>query len=60
VAAGYPLTCLSITLPSVQDKEFIALMSVDDCKPKPKVSNSDTAGRQRHRQKQNITSNRGL
>jgi hypothetical protein len=52
VAASYPLT----HLPSVKDKEFIALISTDDCKSKPKVPNLDTAGRQR----QNLTSKRGL
>jgi hypothetical protein len=36
VAAGYPLTHLSITLPSILDKEFIALISANDCKPNQK------------------------
>jgi hypothetical protein len=54
LAAVYPLTHLSITLHSFPDKEFIALMSMDDCKSK--VPNSDTARRQR----QNLTSKRGL
>jgi hypothetical protein len=57
VAASYSLTHLSITLPSIPDKEFVALMSGDDCKPK---LNSDTASRQRHRQRQNLTSKRDL
>ena len=60
VAAGYPLTHLSITLPSILDKEFIALTSSDDCKLNPKVPNSNRACSEKHRQKQNLTSKNGL
>jgi hypothetical protein len=60
VADNHPLTLLSINLPFIPDKECIALRSLDDCKPKPRVLNSDTAGRQRHRQRQNLTSKRVL
>ena len=36
VTASYPLTRLSITLPSVLDKESVALTSMDDYKPNRK------------------------
>jgi hypothetical protein len=52
------LTCLSVTLSSIPDREFIALTSVDGCKLR--IPNSNTAGRQRYRQRQDSTSKRGL
>ena len=54
------LTRLSVTLPSIPDKEFIALTSSDDCKLNPKVPNSNRACSEKHRQKQNLTSKNGL
>ena len=60
VAASYPLACLSTTLPSILDKEFIALTSSDNCKLNPKVPNSNRACSEKHRQKQNLTSKNGL
>ena len=43
------LTLLSVTLPSFPDREFVALTSADDYKLR--ILNSNTAGRQRHRQR---------
>jgi hypothetical protein len=48
VAARLLLTRLSVTLPSIPDREFIALTSVDDYKLR--IPNSNSSGRQRHGQ----------